>query len=174
MPSTGDEEKKDGYHFEFRLEDEETALSVNGLLASLGVSAKINERGNMWLVYVKDKEEIVKILSLLGLGECVMALRRIIDERETANALNRAVICETANLDKTYVAASKHLLAIGIIEDSVGLETLPPALQETARTRMEFQQASYEEMAEILGVSKSCLNHRLRKLVEMAEEIQNA
>ena len=103
-----------------------------------------------------------------------MALRRIIDERETANALNRAVICETANLDKTYVAASKHLLAIGIIEDSVGLETLPPALQETARTRMEFQQASYEEMAEILGVSKSCLNHRLRKLVEMAEEIQNA
>lgn len=174
VPSTGDEEKKDGYHFEFRLEDEETAISVNGLLASLGVSAKINERGNMWLVYVKDKEEIVKILSLLGLGECVMALRRIIDERETANALNRAVICETANLDKTYVAASKHLLAIGIIEDSVGLETLPPALQETARIRMEFQQASYEEMAEILGVSKSCLNHRLRKLVEMAEEIQNA
>jgi DNA-binding protein WhiA len=174
VPSTGDEEKKDGYHFEFRLEDEETALSVNGLLASLGVIAKINERGNMWLVYVKDKEEIVKILSLLGLGECVMALRRIIDERETANALNRAVICETANLDKTYVAASKHLLAIGIIEDSVGLETLPPVLQETARIRMEFQQASYEEMAEILGVSKSCLNHRLRKLVEMAEEIQNA
>lgn len=172
--SSGAEEKKDGYHFEFRLEDEETALSVNGLLASLGVSAKINERGTVWLVYIKDKEEIVKLLNTLDLGECVMALRKIIDERETANALNRAVICETANLDKTYVAASKHLLAIGIIEEEMGLENLPPALQETAKIRMDYQQASYEEMAEILGVSKSCLNHRLRKLVEIADEIQNA
>jgi DNA-binding protein WhiA len=147
---------------------------VSNLLASLGISAKINERGNVWLVYIKDKEEIVKVLATMGLGDTVMALRKIIDERETANALNRAVICETANLDKTYVAASKHLLAIGIIEESEGLESLPPALQETARIRMEFQQASYEEMAEILGVSKSCLNHRLRKLVEIADQIQNA
>ena len=175
VPTTeGAEEKKDGYHFEYRLEDEETAVSVNNLLASLGVSAKINERGNVWLVYIKDKEEIVKLLGVMGLGDTVMALRKIIDERETANALNRAVICETANLDKTYVAASKHLLAIGIIEESEGLESLPPALQETARIRMEFQQASYEEMAEILGVSKSCLNHRLRKLVEIADQIQSA
>lgn len=173
VPSLEGEEKKDGYHFEYRLEDEETAMSVSTLLASLGVLSKINERGSMWLVYIKDKEEIVKVLNVMGLGECVLALRRIIDERETANALNRAVICETANLDKTYEAASKHLLAIGIIEDSVGLETLPPALQDTARCRMEFQQASYEQMAEILGVSKSCLNHRLRKLVEIAESIQN-
>ncbi len=170
----GAEEKKDGYHFEYRLEDEETAQSVNGLLASLGISAKINERGAMWLVYIKDKEEIVKMLTTIGLTECVLVLRKIIDERETANALNRAVICETANLDKTYVAASKHLLAIGIIEESEGLESLPPALQETARCRMEFQQASYEELASILGVSKSCLNHRLRKIVEIAESIQDA
>ena len=128
----GAEEKKDGYHFEYRLEDEETAVSVCNLLASLGISAKINERGNVWLVYIKDKDEIVKILATMELGDTVMALRKIIDERETANALNRAVICETANLDKTYVAASKHLLAIGIIEESEGLESLPPALQETA------------------------------------------
>ena len=173
VPSLEGEEKKDGYHFEYRLEDEETAKSVSNLLASLGISTKINERGNMWLVYIKDKEEIVKILGIMNLGDCVLALRRIIDERETANALNRAVICETANLDKIYVAATKHLLAIGIIEDSVGLDTLPPALQDTARCRMEFQQASYEQMADILGVSKSCLNHRLRKLVEIAESIQN-
>ena len=173
VPSLDGEEKKDGYHFEYRLEDEETAHSVLQLLASFGISAKINERGNMWLVYIKDKEEIVKLLEVMNLGDSVIALRKIIDERETANALNRAVICETANLDKIYVAASKHLLAIGIIEDSVGLDSLPIALQETARCRMEFQQASYEEMADILGVSKSCLNHRLRKLVEMAENIQN-
>jgi DNA-binding protein WhiA len=173
VPSLEGEEKKDGYHFEYRLEDEETAKSVSNLLASLGISTKINERGNMWLVYIKDKEEIVKVLDRMNLGECVLALRKIIDERETANALNRAVICETANLDKTYVAASKHLLAIGVIEDSVGIDTLPSVLQETAKCRMEFQQASYEEMADILGVSKSCLNHRLRKLVEIAESIQN-
>lgn len=169
VPSISDsDEKKDGYHFEYRCEDEDCAKSVVLLLAGYGVQAKINERGAMYLVYVKDKESVAKMLGVLDLYDCQSRLNKIIEERETANALNRAVICETANLDKTYEAANKQLLAIGIIEERDGLNSLSPVLYETAQARLEYQKATLQELADILGVTKSCLNHRLRKLVEIA------
>lgn len=172
VPSLDEDDSKKGYHFEFRLDEEERAQSVANLLGELGVNAKTSERGSIFLVYIKDKDEILKLLGILGLSECSMQLQRVIDEKETANSLNRVIICETANLDKTYAAASKQLLAIGTIADREGLESLPPALFDTARARMEYQQASLQELADILGISKSCLNHRLRKIVELAEEAE--
>lgn len=108
------------------------------------------------------------MLALLDLGDSVLRLKSIIDERETANSINRVTICEAANLDKTYAAASKQLMEIGIIEERDGLDSLSPALRETACARMEYQQASMSELAEILGITKSCLNHRLRKISEIA------
>ena len=169
VPSTGDEEeKREGYHFEFMVEDEGFAEAVCSLMASLGIAAKISERGQNFLVYIKDKEEILGLLAMLGLGESALKLRSIIDERETANSINRVTICEAANLDKTYTAALKQLMAIGEIEEKYGLDSLAPALRETACARMEYQQASMSELAEILGVTKSCLNHRLRKIIEIA------
>lgn len=110
------------------------------------------------------------MLAVLGLADSALRLRGIINERETANSINRAIICETANLDKTYAAASRRLMEIGAIEESVGLESLTPALRDTANARLEYPQASMSELADILGVSKSCLNHRLRKLSEIARE----
>ena len=100
----------------------------------------------------------------------MLKLKGIIDERETANSINRVTICEAANLDKTYAAASRQLMEIGAIEESVGLESLTPALRDTANARMEYPQASMSELARILGVGKSCLNHRLRKLADIARE----
>lgn len=174
VPSISDsDEKKDGYHFEYRIEEEEGAKSVASLLAGYGVQAKISERGAMHLVYVKDKESVLRMLGVLDLYDCQGRLNKIIEERETANALNRAVICETANLDKTYEASNKQLIAIGIIEERDGLGSLSPILYETAQARLEYQKASLQELADILGVSKSCLNHRLRKLVEIAESGEN-
>ena len=134
------------------------------------MQVKRSERGAASLVYIKDKEEILSMLAVLGLADSAMRLRGIIDERETANSINRAIICETANLDKTYAAASRRLMEIGAIEESVGLESLTPALRDTANARLEYPQASMSELADILGVSKSCLNHRLRKLSEIARE----
>ena len=171
VPSAeGEEEKREGYHFEFSVDGEEFAEELAALLSRLGVSAKISERGQLYLVYIKDKEEILNMLAVLELGESVLRLKAIIDERETANSINRVTICEAANLDKTYAAASRQLMEIGAIEESVGLDSLTPALRETACARMEYQQASMSELADILGVSKSCLNHRLRKLSEIARE----
>ena len=166
----GEEEKREGYHFEFAVDGEGYAEELAALIAGFGVQVKRSERGAASLVYIKDKEEILSMLAVLGLADSALRLRGIINERETANSINRAIICETANLDKTYAAASRRLMEIGAIEESVGLESLTPALRDTANARLEYPQASMSELADILGVSKSCLNHRLRKLSEIARE----
>ena len=169
VPSTSDQsEKRDGYHFELQLDDELFAEDVMELLSDLRINTRMSDRGEHKLVYVKDKDEIVKALATLDLADCVLKLRSIIDERETANSLNRVIICETANLDKTFTAASKHLLAIGELRNKDMFDSLPAQLKETADARADHPEASLSELAEILGVSKSCLNHRLRKIVELA------
>lgn len=169
VPSTSDQnEKRDGYHFELQLDDDLFADDVTELLSDLRINTRMSDRGEHELVYVKDKDEIVKVLATLDLADCVLKLRSIIDERETANSLNRVIICETANLDKTFTAASKHLLAIGELRNKDMFDSLPVQLKETADARADHPEASLSELAEILGVSKSCLNHRLRKIVELA------
>ena len=118
VPSTSDQsEKRDGYHFELQLDDDLFAYDVMELLSDLRINTRMSDRGEHKLVYVKDKDEIVKALATLDLADCVLKLRSIIDERETANSLNRVIICETANLDKTFTAASKHLRAIGALQN---------------------------------------------------------
>lgn len=169
VPSTSmDSEKKDGYHFELQLDDELFADDVMELLSDLRINTRMSDRGEHKLVYAKDKDEIVKILATLDLADSAMQLQSIIAERETANSLNRAVICETANLDKTFAAASKHLLAIGELKNREEFDDLPLILKETADARAEHPEATLNELAEIMGISKSCLNHRLRKIVELA------
>ena len=169
VPSTSDQsEKRDGYHFELQLDDDLFADDVMELLSDLRINTRMSDRGEHKLVYVKDKDEIVKALATPDLADCVLKLSSIIDERETANSLNRVIICETANLDKTFTAASKHLLAIGELRNKDMFDSLPAQLKETADARADHPEASLSELAEILGVSKSCLNHRLRKIVELA------
>lgn len=125
VPSTLDQsEKRDGYHFELQLDDDLFAQDVMELLSDLRINTRMSERGEHKLVYVKDKDEIVKILATLDLVDCTLKLQAIIDERETSNSLNRVIICETANLDKTFTAASKHLLAIGELKTGTNSTTL--------------------------------------------------
>ncbi len=171
-PSTYEDDKRAGYHFEYAFESEELATSVAAVMRSLGLNnVKISERGAYMLVYIKEKEEILKMLAVLNLSESAITLKAVIDDREMSNSINRITICEAANLDKTYEAASNQLMAIGLIEESIGLESLSPVLAKTAETRIEFPQASLAELAEILGVTKSCLNHRLRKITEIAKTL---
>ena len=170
VPSMNENNKKDGYHFEFAQQSEDLSDSLVQLLNIYGIHPKTSERNQNILVYLKDKDEILGMLGILGAVESAAVLKNIINERLTSNIINRSAICEAANLDKTFVAASKHLLAIGNIEEAVGLDTLPKELYDTAQARMSMPQASLTELSEVLGVSKSCLNHRLRKIVEIAEQ----
>ncbi len=170
VPSlSSDYEKKDGYHFELQFSDEAFAENVRDFTENrFGINAKLSERGSNYLVYVKDKGEILSLLGVMGLGECALTLKDIIDERETANSINRASICEAANMDKTCIAASRQTVAIGIIEERIGLDSLSLALREAADARLDNPTASLAELAELVGVSKNCLNHRFRKLIELA------
>lgn len=166
--SISSDDKKEGYHFELSLSDDLMCDDVMELLSDLRINTKMSERGENKLLYIKDKHEVLEALLRLDLVESAMKLKTIIDERETANALNRAVICETANLDKTYAAASKQILAIGKLKNMDTFDTLPQAIKDTADARTKYSEASLQELADILGITKSCLNHRLRKIVELA------
>lgn len=171
VPSTSADDRKEGYHFEFQIDDEVYADETAGILEEFGIQMKKSERGDSFLLYLKDKDSVQKMLIILGLADSAIELQSIIDERETANNLNRAIICETANLDKTYAACAKQLQAIGEISEKMGLDELPQQLQEVVDARLENQQASLQELADILGITKSCLNHRFRKIMEIAESL---
>ncbi len=163
---------KNGYHFELQLEDELFAEDVKELLSDLRVNTKMSERGEQRLLYVKDKDEILDILIMLGLSDSALKLKGIIDDRESANDINRAIICETANFDKTITASAKQILAISKLRSAAGaFEGLSDALRQTADARLEYPEATLSELADILSVSKSCLNHRLRKLVELSDGV---
>ena len=102
-----------------------------------------------------------------------MNLMQIKMYKETYNNLNRVSNCETANLDKTYSAATKQIAAIALISDKVGLDELPADLREAAVLRLENPEMSLQQLAERSDppVSKSCMNHRMRKLMEEANDV---
>ena len=165
-----DEEKKQGYHFELQLSDEEHADGVMELLSDLHIRTRMSDRNGGKLIYVKDKDEILSILCLLGLSDSASELQSIIAERETANELNRAAICEAANIDKTYAASSRLVIAIAKLMSRDSYDKLPLTLRQTAEARARYPEASMQELAETLNITKSCLHHRLRKLEQLADK----
>ena len=171
-PESSGAESRQGYHFELKFSDEEFANSAMELLTDMRINTRMSDRSGNKLLYVKDKDEIVRILCALGLADSAKRMRDIINERETANSLNRAIICETANMDKTFSAASRQMIAIARIKDRGEYDKLPKALKETADARAEYSEASMQELADILGVSKSCLYHRLDKLEAISSELK--
>ncbi len=165
---------RSGYHFELQFDDEVLADDVMELLSDMRINTRASDRGEKRLLYVKDKDEILDILIKLGLNDSALTLKGIIDDRESANDFNRSIICETANYDKTVTASAKQILAIARLKSADGaFDALSPALKQTADARVQYPEATLSELAQILGVSKSCLNHRLRKLVELAHECED-
>lgn len=168
---SGAQSDRQGYHFELKFSDEDFADFACELLTDLHINPHRSTRSGSRLLYVKDKDEIVRVLCTLGLASSASRMQTVIDERETANSLNRAIICETANMDKTFSAASRQMIAIAKLRDRGEYDKLSPALKETADARATYSEASMQELADILGVSKSCLHHRLSKLEDMASAL---
>ena len=170
-PDNAGSDKRSGYHFELKFADEEFANSAVELLTDMRINPRMSDRAGSKLLYVKDKDEIVRILCILGLADSATRMQTVINERETANSLNRAIICETANMDKTFSASSRQMIAIAKLKDRGEYDKLPIALKDTADARATYSEASMQELADILGVSKSCLHHRLSKLEDMANTL---
>lgn len=163
-----------GYYLEFALSDETYALSVKKLLLSFDIVAKTVERGNKFIVYVKESEVISNFFALLGASETVLYMQDVMIERLVNNNVNRKSNCSVANMDKTAIASTKQLLAIENIEKNFGVKRLSEELRSLIALRKEYPEATLDFFAEKLGVSKSCINHRFRKIISIAEELSVA
>ena len=170
--SVSDPEK--GYHFEIVCADSTRAEQLSAMLESFGIEAKITLRKHSYILYVKEGSQIADILNVMEAHVGLMKFENIRILKEMRNSVNRQVNCETANLNKTVSAAVKQIEDIQYIQSAIGFEKLPENLAEIARLRLEQPGMSLKELGQMLTppVGKSGVNHRLRKLSFIAEELR--
>lgn len=162
------------YHFEIVCGSKVKAVQLMELIQSFEVDAKIVQRKKYYVVYVKEGAQIVELLGIMGAGVSLMNLENVRILKDMRNTVNRKVNCETANINKTVNAAVKQVEDILYIRDTAGLDSLPENLEETALLRLEYPQASLKELGALLStpVGKSGINHRLRKICSIANELR--
>ncbi len=162
---------KTGYHLEFVFFGKKIAKDFCDLLAEFELIAKVAERKESFVVYIKSKELISDFLSIVGAKSCLKKFSQLVEKRDKANNDNRARNCIAGNADKTAIAAVKQIFALEKLKKSSGFGELSAELRALTKTRIENPTMSLQELAETLGVSKSCLNHRMRKLMELSADI---
>ena len=162
------------YHFEIVCNDENQAEHLKEMMNSFGVDAKLVQRKRTYVVYLKEGSQIVDILNVMEAHVALMELENVRIVKEMRNSVNRKVNCETANLNKTVSAAVRQAEDIRYIQEKIGLDKLPMDLEETARLRLEHTEASLKELGDMLSpkVGKSGVNHRLRKLSQIADDLR--
>ena len=162
------------YHFEIVCPTEPKAEQLKNIIATFDIEAKIVPRKKYYVVYIKEGSQIVDILNVMEAPVSLMELENIRIVKEMRGSVNRQVNCETANINKTVSAAEKQIEDIRFIQSVAGLSGLPESLQEMARIRLERPEATLKELGEALEppVGKSGVNHRLRKLSLVAEELR--
>lgn len=165
---------KKAYHFEIVCAAESMAEQIRELMSSFSMDAKIVQRKKSYVVYLKEGSQIVDILNIMEAHVSLMELENVRILKEMRNTVNRKVNCETANLNKTVSAAVKQLEDITYLRDTIGLEKLSEGLEEVALARLSHPDASLKELGALLSppVGKSGVNHRLRKLGELAEKVR--
>ena len=163
------------YHLEFVTHSEEYALSLSKLINSFGLKSKVIQRKNSYIVYIKEGEQIVDILNIMGAHTSLLELENIRIMKEMRNNVNRLVNCETANLSKTVNAAVRQVESIKLIQSEIGLKRLPKNLREIAELRLSYPDESLKELGEMLDppVGKSGVYHRLRKIEKIASELKS-
>ncbi len=162
------------YHFEIVCSTMEKATQLRGIIQTFDVEAKIVQRKKYYVVYIKEGAGIVEILNVMEAHVALMNLENVRILKEMRNSVNRKVNCETANLNKTISAAVKQIEDIEYIQANGGLSKLPENLEEMARVRLKYPEASLKELGSLLDtpVGKSGVNHRLRKLSEIADNMR--
>lgn len=158
------------YHLEIVCSNEEKALQLQRLIASFNIDAKIVLRKKYFVLYIKEGSQIVDMLGVMEAHISLMDLENVRILKEMRGTVNRKVNCETANINKTVSAAVEQINDILYIRDRIGFDKLPESLQEIAFARLEQPEATLKELGDSLNppVGKSGVNHRLRKLKELA------
>ena len=161
--SVTDPEKR--YHLELTTSHHYVHRELQSLLMEMGFEPKVINRNSNYVTYLKRSEAIADFLTTLGAPLAAMEIMNAKVEKNLRNGVNRWSNCDVANLEKAVDAAQSQIEAIRRLDRQVGLATLPEKLRETARLRLENPELSLSQLAQ---VSKSCLNHRLRKLMELS------
>jgi DNA-binding transcriptional regulator WhiA len=159
-----------GPHIEFVLKDRSSALRLQSLLAESEVRASRMRRRGRQVVYLKGQEQIAGLLRLTGANRALLDFETSRVSREVRNRLNRLLNAEEANVSRTVRAADRQLQAIARLSASGELEQLADGLREAAAQRRRQPEADLDTLASSLGISRSAMNHRLRRLVELAAE----
>ena len=157
------------YHLELVTGNFAFAQTLRQLLRRMELPAGLTDRKDSYIVYLKEGDAVIDFLAMLEAREAVEAFEVARNVKEVREQVNRLVNCETANLQKAVDAAGRQLEGIRLLA-SLGLEKLPPKLQQAAEARLSHPEASLAELAELLGISKSGMSHRMRKLGELARE----
>lgn len=168
--------KTSSYHLEIFSIYKEHSEALVDLMNKFGLNAKSIERKNGYITYLKEAEKISDFLGLVGAHVALMKFEDIRILRDMRNSVNRLVNCETANMNKTIGAAQRQVGNIEYIKNTIGLDQLPDRLQEIAQLRVDNQDVTLKELGELVSgatVSKSGVNHRLRKIEEIADNLRN-
>ena len=163
------------YHLEISSIYEEHNQDICDLLNQFDLNARTLERRNGYITYLKGAEKIADFLTLIGATNSMLKFEDVRIVRDMRNSVNRLVNCETANMNKTIDAASKQIENIHFIETTVGLQSLPEKLQEIAELRIQNPEISLKELGEMIpsgAISKSGINHRIRKINDFADNLR--
>ena len=170
--SVTDPEKR--YHLELATAHQSVSREMYSVLLDLGFSPKESQRQGHALLYFKRADAIADFFTAIGAPVTAMNVMTAKVDREMRNKVTRQINCDSANADKTVAAAQEQIEAIRRYAREYGLETLPEALHDTALLRITNPEASLADLAKLSlpPVSKSCLNHRLKKIMELAKKAQ--
>ncbi len=171
--SVNNPEKK--YHMEFVMPDIQLCNDFGLLLLdNYGILAKQTERKNSQIVYIKESENIIDLLTLMGATNASLELMNVKIMKDMRNRINRAVNCDNANIEKSLRAAEKQIADIELIDETLGLGSLPESLQEIAQVRYENPDYNLNELGQALDppISRSGANHRLARIARIAQDIR--
>ena len=165
---------KSKYHLEIVFQDEENALKVNHILNHFYINSKVLQRAKNYIVYIKDGEEISNFLAFIGANSSVLKFEENRVIRDVRNNVNRIVNCETANLNKVIQTAVKQIEDIKLIKKNNKFKDLKEGERELAELRLKNPEASLNELGKMLEkpISKSGVNHRMKAIENMAEDIR--
>ena len=162
------------YHLEFVTNNIEFAENLSLIINSFDLKSKVISRKENFLVYLKEAEQISDLLNIIGAHQALLKFEDIRVLKDVRNNINRIVNCETANLTKTIDASIRQIEQIEIINNKMGLNKLPDNLRTVAEIRINNPDATLKEIGEMLNppIGKSGVNHRFRKIEDIAKELQ--
>ncbi|MBS7530737.1 DNA-binding protein WhiA [Hazenella sp. IB182353] len=164
------------YHLEIVSTYDDHSIALCKLMNDMYLHAKVIERKKGYVVYIKEGDKIGEFLNIIGAHPSLLKFENVRIMKDMRNSVNRLVNCETANLNKTISAAMRQIENIRLIEETMGLETLPEKLREVAVVRLQHPDVNLAELGQLLatgGISKSAVNHRFRKIEQIASGIRD-